>query len=807
MTEELFDATPAMPYRMLTLPKASCIAEVMCLVFVAVAGGCISLAYSRSLHDPLRHPYPITMTMFYPAVFFAGGHGMGTTAPSEILGLEDFLSRRSDVFDVARIPNGIELEPMTTPFELTHMYHIYAVGWFWRLFGVSIGNLMRYAALLYLLSACALYGIFRLGLSRLASVVGVLLVCTSPAMLYMCTNLRDFAKTPFILFCLLIMLRLLIWPIRGMKLLCMAAGLGLLLGFGLGFRQDMMVCLPPALALLLFFVHVEGARPWRFRLVAALIFMVIFVPLARPIFHGARLEGNQASVHSFFQGISPDVEAQLNFGGASYESLYWTDAGLYAQANVLARRLGDDTPMINTRTAEYRWVHGDRKGPRLFNPGLYYTGAEYARYASILMREVFLLFPADLVARAWSAVSATYDMPLDMLANLNRVQADFPDLLTAAFRLHEVLAIIIQHVGLVLVCLMILAVSARNLRIAVGLTALLLWFTGYPSIFFEYRHIAYLIFVPIGAFLMWCEWGLTSLYRTFTKGCRVFWSALVVRRTVGPESLLAGCPIEPVVFRCPGRTDEKRVWDIFMPWPYLRPVANMFLLFVLVLLAIWMPLCMLRWWQTGQVIKLADRLELMPRLPVDVEFNMGEQQTVVMPSEPLPGLTGAPSQPSGETSWEYLAAVFDTRGRDIPVTLQYDRERVIHDFTQETVIHGAHDETTGRVTFFFPVYETSTLYSPQLLLDWLGAVDIWQLREMVDPMRPIEEQSLWLPSKFIGISFPQSLRNAFVGLYRVADLNGLTYLPLFQLPEDRKNLRPFKTGRWERCFSGSRADF
>ncbi len=725
----------------------------------------------------MDHPIPITLSMFYPSVFFAGGYGLGTASPDTIPGLKAFIQQETDSFDIANIPASVDVVPVSSPLELNHIYHLYAVGVFWRLFGVSIATLLLYMAFLYALSAGALYCLFRNGLSRLASLVGVLLVCSSPAMVFMSNNLRDFGKTPFVLLSLCIVIRLVLRPVSARKFLGLAVLVGVVLGISMGFRQDMIVFLPPTAGIFLFFTQVETRYRWRVRFAALFLFLLPFMALARPVFRGAALEGNQASVHSFFQGITEECESRLNFGGASYDFFVWTDSGLYGQANVYARRLGVNTPMDNPHTAEYLHAHGAPHAAFLQNPGLQYTGPEYATFQRLLMRDVLWHFPADIVARAWQAAVSVYRMPLAMQENSTWVKGTFPDWLQLGFRCHGVLALGVRLFGLVSVVVVVCGISMKRFGIALCLTGLLLWFTGYPSINYEYRFIAYLVFVPFGAFLVCLE-----------KLCRGLMH-LVHERTAFHKEMRQG-----------DRQTERSGHKLTA-----QPLINVLLLLGIVVLTVVFPVGILRWWQQKRVGELADTLAGLPKTQVETELTRKDHHILVSPRATLPGLLRSETLPPGETAWEYVAVVFDTRGRDIPITIEYDQQRVFNDFTQRLTLWGSKDKEQGLVTFFFPVYETTTVSSSQLFWDFLQTVNIPQWRKQVDPNRPFEEQMMWRRSKFLGISFPESCQDAFKGLYRVTDVGELRYLPLFQLPENREDLRVFKSGPWERwlCAHGA----
>src|SRR5205823_612693 len=64
--------------------------------------------------------------------------------------------------------------------------------------------------------------------------------------------LRDYAKAPFILALMLIMARMAIGPLSGKRLLGYAVAFGAVLGIGFGFRNDLLINVPPFLAVVAF---------------------------------------------------------------------------------------------------------------------------------------------------------------------------------------------------------------------------------------------------------------------------------------------------------------------------------------------------------------------------------------------------------------------------------------------------------------------------------------------------------------------------------------------------------------------------
>lgn len=742
--------------------------EILFCITSILIGFSLCSVYGHSLEDPLDHPIPITMSMFYPSIFFAGGHGLGTASPEDIPGLKDFVARRTDSFDVTNIPDDVTVVPVSDFPESSYLYHLYVVGWFWRIFGVSVQTLLIYASCIYALSAGVLYLMFRNGLGRLASLTGTLLVCSSPAMLYTSVNLRDFAKTPFVIFAIYILIKLIVCSTSRKSLPALAILLGVTCGIGVGFRQDVVMCLPPAIMAILLSGSREGSHSWHLRLISVGLLLLAFIPLSRPIFRGMALEGNQASAHGFFQGLSEEVEARLAFGGASYDFLVWTDSGLYSQANVFSRRQGVNTPMINPGSMEYRHAIGDAAAPFLQNPGLHFTGAEYARFQRILMRDVLLTFPADIVARAWRTAAALYEMPSALQQELSWVKADFPSFVRTLFAGHKMLSSGIRMLGLLFVAAGLIGVSAINLKKSLGLTGLLIWFSGYPSINYEYRMIAYLVFIPFLGFLFCFSHA----------GRRVF------------------ICIKSVIFSTHGVQAEHTQSGNSIP--FLKSIRNMAILVATVLMAMIIPLIVLRAWQKDSVYKLASQLETLKLNKVEIKIEKTDARVLVSPTDVLPGLKDAESLPPGETAWQYVAAVFDTNGENIPIGIEYDKSRVFNDYTQQLNLYGSKNQTKGRVTLFFPVYEGTTLFNAQVFFDFLETFNFPEWHRQADTNCSFEEQALWRRSRFLGLSFPEASQGSFKGLYYVTGLDGLNYLPFFQLPEEMENLRLYKLGPWER---------
>lgn len=712
------------------------------------------VAYTRP--DPLEHTLYIQTNMLYPAIFFAAGHGMATADISRIPELESFTFRRSSKFNIRDIPEDITLRPLTTVWEITHLYYIYAVGWLWRIFGVSVWVVVLYAALLRAFMTLAVYGILRLLAGRTASFIGALLICTSPVVLHHAIDLRDFGKAPFILGELFFIGLLLRHHFSPAQLIVCAAGIGLLVGIGLGFRQDVFIGLPILLITLILFTRLNSSRPWLYKALNAAVILLVFFVTAFPILRGIAMEGGQASLHAFFHGISPETERKLNFGHASYESLVSTDPAAFSIVNVYARRHGHKESMVNTRSAEYLREQGDTAAPLLWDPFIYFTGSVYAKYANQVIGKTLLLFPADFVSRGWCAVFALPRLPYWVCKDMMAANLARPKWLDVLLIFHKYISIAVLWTGLAAILAVLIGISSKNLTLGLYLTVLLAFFAGYPTLWYDYRHFFFLAFIPLGAVVICAE--------QMAKVLHAYWQKKPQEKTIQSNSHI------------------KRTVCVYL---------------ILLFTAFVVPVTLLRVWQTRNVMRYAEKLSTLSLLPVKVTIDEQDNTITVTPSQPLPGLQHASELPPGEVAWEYVAAVFDTFGEDIPVKITYDNSRFLYSLTQDITVKGVQDGTQGRVTLFFPVYETDMNYGGELMpKEILKAYP--SLAGAIRDERPLAEQVWWKRGKFLGLSFSKDYEKKFVGFYRVKDVESLPLLPIFQLPESKTFLGTYKTCAWER---------
>ncbi len=733
--------------------------EVFLIIIVMVLGFAINHIYLHHIEKPLENRYQAQLSHLYPAIFWAAGHGLGTTDVDKIPGLPEFIFGEVDSFDISTIPKDITLVSITSPVR-SHLYYVYAVGWMWRFFGVSQDTLILFLILLRTASTVLIYGLFRVGLGRAAAFMGTLIAVFSPMLLCEGMLIRDFARAPFLFAFLLIVLYLTTRPHSPLAGMALSILQGMVLGIGMGFRSDLLICLPPAVMTLLFFARIQIGRPFLYHPACLIMFLIAFLPLSWPILFSGGMTSDQTPLHAVLLGLSPDMESGLEFGDASYELMpraSVADSANLGVVNVYARRSGIKDSMINKNIAEYQRYTGNKDTQLLLDPYLLFNGKVYAENAERLVRALFFMFPADFVVRAWIAVAAVPKIPERACEQISQSVHTLPRWLQINLGFQRVFARHLTKWGLLYILLVLCALSIERLATALFFMGLLAWFGGYPSIIYEYRHTFYMGIIPLLTFML-CLNGLLGTVKALSKG-----------------------------------KDRRAFLERTRTLSFWKPLCFAFIVACVILL----PVAALRFWQSEQVSLLADKTGTCTKAPLEMFRELTDSDIFMRPKAVLPGLSDPDTTVPGETGWEYLALAFDTHGQDIPVTLHYDRSRVFHDYTQTITIHGVNDGGPGKVWFYFPIYETDLTFSMDMWRDFRRAYPF--LSGKPDDPRSLEEQDWWKRGKFEGISFPKEYAGLFDEAYRVNDATGLEFLPLIQVPENWCYFRAYKTGPLERA--------
>lgn len=471
MVAEAQNNNVARVMRVLNNRRADIAAVVFLLVVALFLGG-----YSyRVSYEAQGNPLGTMLPEFKPAVLFAAGKGMVVPEALDVPALDAFLSSEAPTFDPKLLPEQIDgthlFKSTQSSFAQSHWLLFYSMGWCWRIFGISHASLEYLCALFYCMTAFALYVLFRVGMRRLVAVFGVLLVLLLPPFLCMAPMLRDFSKAPFILLVIALIGHLLKEHVSGKVLIKYALLLGLVTGVGYGFRQDILICLPPAVFVLAF-VPLSGHFRLFYHIAALLVLAGTFGASAFPSLAGVRADSGSVSTHTLFQGLSREAEQRMAFGDADYDLLLHPyDTEVHAMVNAHARLRGNTEPMD------------------------FYLSPAYGSVGRALFYEWARMFPADLFVRGLASIETTMH-----LSSLSLAYHAFAPLKESTFgRLmfpyYQAYTCYIESFGWIIVAAGLCALAFRSLYLAGSVLILLGWFMAYPNLLFEVRHAFHLAFV------------------------------------------------------------------------------------------------------------------------------------------------------------------------------------------------------------------------------------------------------------------------------------------------------------------------
>lgn len=275
------------------------------------------------------------------ALMWACGHGMVNPAglPEAATRFLDGQSRSLScavLDDVARQPGG--------PGNLfySQLYLSWAVAGLWRLFGISYDALAPLFFALHGLYALAGFVLARLFFPRWAALAVGLLLATSPLALSAFYTIRDYSKAPFILWALVFIVLALRARSRR-SLFAWAALAGLATGLGSGFRVDVMIVAPLALAV--FVLGVRGCHPLSARFLAGGVYTALFLAFVAPVVSGSGASGGFGWI--WLQGFTTPYSEHLKIGEAPYDLGWRYDDNLTMYsigADIAAGRENADMP-------------------------------------------------------------------------------------------------------------------------------------------------------------------------------------------------------------------------------------------------------------------------------------------------------------------------------------------------------------------------------------------------------------------------------------------------------------------------------
>lgn len=398
--------------------------------------------------------------------------GLGFRHPLELSpGMVDFLLHRSvPVFDCGSIP----ADAMTGPpgfFFRVQLYFSYAVALSWRLFGVNQAAIWPFAALLAAGYSTGAYMFARLFLNRGLALGVAVLVTVSPIAVSLIFLLRDFAKAPFFLWTLVLVVLALRASTLG-RAVPLAAGAAALGGIGYGFRADLVVLLPLGTVALL----VASRLGYRARLLTggsyALVFFLVISPLL-----GLGNSGNAGALA--MQGATEPFRAFLGLRPAPY---------------ALGHAYSDELTLTGIAAAE----RPRRPGWDAAEPGPIYGFSQAYAVSTSNLLEWAPTFAADFAAQALKATAWILGYPAAVSPSAAVVDPGFPRrLVVPATTWQEPLWTWLAqpwapYLGILGVGALFWRLAARSGGEALALAILLLLLTGYTAIQFSVRHFFHL---------------------------------------------------------------------------------------------------------------------------------------------------------------------------------------------------------------------------------------------------------------------------------------------------------------------------
>jgi hypothetical protein len=407
---------------------------------------------------------------FEPAVMLACDRGFTVAEGRRPAMVDDFLAQRTDSVDCDRLPPDLAVGTR----------NVYQYGWFylmatvavaWKIVGVSWSGLAPLFGVLFGLVVVLTYGLFRTAVPWWVALVAAGMIAISPLHLQNLPHLRDYAKAPFVLSLILILLVLVRRPHAPRTLLLLAATYGAILGFGYGFRTDLLANIPPFIVTILLFMPggiVSGLGLKAAAIaVAAAVFLLTSWPAASYV-----AQSGGCQWHAVLLGMADGFTTNMRLVPSFYDWVpFYSDEYVHTAVNSYAYRVSG---------AEF----------------IPYCSAEYDAATGAWLRDIAWRFPGDMLTRAYASTWQILDLPFFLWrdgydsgrgSNLGAML----HLVAGTARLASLVAVVI--------------IGAVSTRLGVFALCVMLYFGGYPSLQFSDRHFFHLEFLGwwAVAFLGW----------------------------------------------------------------------------------------------------------------------------------------------------------------------------------------------------------------------------------------------------------------------------------------------------------------
>jgi len=411
---------------------------------------------------------------FGPAVMVALGRGFVDPVVVRGSALDDFLHRRR-VSLAPRDVDAVVARPTPNILQESSRYLMLAVGWWWKVSGISWSAVWGLTALLYGMAAAAYYGLFRVWLPRSLAVVGALFLCFAPVQLEQMPHVRDYSKVPFLVAALALVSVAALRPLSRRALAAVSVACGAVVGLGFGFRPDMEIVIPIFLLSVAVFARTDVID----KALAAALFLLAFLIVSGPVLFRVWGAGSN-QYHVFLLGFTEPFEGTLRIRPSVY------GFGLVYSDQYVEQTVSAESERIAGRPA--------------VRPSSEYNEASQ-RYWLRIVRH----FPADLTTRIIAAASGILNLPFQ-----NRV----PDFLDASLPGAALTAPVFgllrrfDDFGLAVGVLLVAIAAGASWRHAAFAAAQMIALFAVAALEFERRHVFYLQFIPalallLAAFVAW----------------------------------------------------------------------------------------------------------------------------------------------------------------------------------------------------------------------------------------------------------------------------------------------------------------
>jgi hypothetical protein len=407
------------------------------------------------------------------AVMWSCGHGFvdPVLKPVELTEFT-FNSRASLSCDVL---NSVTATQPAGLFVRLHLYLASLVGLLWRAFGVSYTSLIPLFAAMHGAYALAIYFLTRQFFEKWIAFSLSALLALSPVAIGTLFLLRDFSKGPFLIGAVALLV-LAIRQTEVRKIVIITAGAGAVLGFGYGFRADVLIMAP--IGIMMLAIGMSPTAGWLGRAAGIGSFAAGILMLAMPvvIISGQGSGGLGAMV---LEGATDPFQRFMGLSAAPYSL-----GGQYSDELTLSSIAADLRPVAPD------WDKSEGVATQSMTQAYTRSTAYLAAWVSLFAGD---FATKALKSAAWIAGFETLAEPahqaLDPGGSIRRT-VWIGTLLDPVF--HSLSAKWMPWVGCAGLLAFLLQAFGRSPREAAALSFLLVSLMCYPAIQFSVRHLFYL---------------------------------------------------------------------------------------------------------------------------------------------------------------------------------------------------------------------------------------------------------------------------------------------------------------------------